>query len=473
MRLKALSRVCVVVALTASALISVPAQAGHDEADHSDNLRQLAQKKVIIAPDDPKTEDVNEELLGEASDMAFKGNTLIAGTFQGLSLFKILPKSEGYLKQISFYNCTGGQGDVSVYKDLVIFSVDSPRVGPECTPEDTAAANPVQFQSGDFWEGIRIISIADPMRPKQIATVQLKCGSHTNTLLPDGDNLYVYAQSYPIVQSGSCNTPSDQNVKIVKIPLRDPTKAEHVADLKSPTDGVGCHDISVFPSRDLGVAACLGTSITLDISDPEKPETLGVIRNELIELDHSSAITWDGKIAILGDEHAGAAGGGGCSESSSSPVGSAWFYDISGENVKAPVLLSNHSLPRIPVADTPGEAERFRCTTHNFNILPMKDPKKYIAVIAYYMGGIAAVDFSDPENPEEIAHYFQAPGGVATDTWSAYWYNNRIYATDFLSKLGIGVYKMKGTGKRKVLNFKGEMNPQVQLEKSLFNAARR
>ncbi|MBA2726045.1 MAG: hypothetical protein H0U53_08650 [Actinobacteria bacterium] len=473
MRLKSISRIFLVLALAASALISVPAQAGHDDADHSDNLRLLAQKKVVVSPDDPTTEDANEEILGEASDMAFKGKTLIAGAFQGLSLFKILPKSEGYLKQISFFPCAGGQGDVSVHGDLVIFSVDSPRVGPTCSPEDTAPASQAQFQSGAFWEGIRIISIADPERPKLIGHVQLRCGSHTNTLLPKGENLYVYVQSYPIAQSGSCTTVSDQNVKIVKIPLNDPAKAEHVADLKSPADGVGCHDISVFPSRDLAVAACLGTSLTLDISDPVKPETLGIIRNEQIELDHSSAITWDGKYAILGDEHAGAAGGGGCSESADSPVGAAWFYDISGDKVKAPELLSSHSLPRIPVADTPAEVERFRCTTHNFNILPMKDPKKYIAVVAYYMGGIAAIDFSDPENPEEIAHYQQAPDGVATDTWSAYWYNNRIYTTDYLSKLGIGVYKLNGTGKRKVFNFKGGLNPQVQLTNTLFDAARR
>ena len=472
MHLTRISRVLLVLALAASALVGVPAQAGHDDADHSDNIKQLAQKKVIVAKDDPETE-ANDEILGQASDMAFQGKTLVAGTFQGVSLFKILPKSEGFLKQISFFKCEGGQGDVSVYGDLVIFSVDSARVGPECTPEDTAPASQQDFQAGNFWEGIRIISIADPQNPKQVGSVNLRCGSHTNTLLPDGENLYVYAQSYPLVQSGSCNTPSDQNVKIIKIPLNDPSKAEHVADLASPADGVGCHDVSIFPSRDLAVAACLGTSLTLDISDPEKPETLGIIRNEQIELDHSSAITWDGKIAILGDEHAGAAGGGGCSTDSSSPVGSAWFYDISGENVKAPVLLSNHSLPRVPVADSPEEVERFRCTTHNFNILPMKDPKKYIAVAAYYMGGIAAIDFSDPENPEEIAYYMQAPDGVATDTWSAYWYNNRIYTTDYLSELGIGVYKLKGTGKRKVFNFKGDMNPQVQVESSLFNARRR
>jgi hypothetical protein len=473
MRSRSILSLLLLIALLAGALVTAPARAGHDEADHTDNLRRIAQKKVVISPDDPKTEDKNEELLAETSDMAFRDNMLIAGSFQGLSLFRILPKKKGVLKQISFFNCASPQGDVSVYGDIVIMSVDSPRAGPKCTPEDTVAASQIQFQTGTFWEGIRIISIADPKRPKQIAAVKLRCGSHTNTILPHGNNLYVYAQSYPIVQSATCNTPQDQNVKIVKIPLSNPAKATHVADLKSPADGVGCHDVSVFPSRNLAVGACLGTSLTLDISNPEEPKTLGIIRNEQIELDHSSAITWDGKIAILGDEHAGAAGGGGCSTNSNSPVGAAWFYDISGKNVNNPVLLSHHSLPRVPVAKTAAEGNRFRCTTHNFNVLPMKDPKRYIAVVAYYMGGIAAIDFSDPENPKEIAHYLSRPKDVATDTWSAYWYNNRIYTTDYLSKLGIGVYKLKGTGKRKVLNFKGDMNPQVQLEKSLFDANRR
>ena len=230
-----------------------------------------------------------------------------------------------------------------------------------------------------------------------------------------------------------------------------------------PNDTIGCHDTTVFPKKDLAIAACLGVWLTLDITHPARPKTLAETRNEEIELDHSSAITWDGKVAIIGDEHAGAAGGGGCSPDSSSPVGAMWFYDIS--NPKAPELLGSHSLPRVPVVDTPEDAQRFRCTTHNFNIVPMKDPKKYVAVASYYSGGIAAIDFSDPANPKEIAHYMGEEEGVNPDTWAAYWYNGRIYTNDHGSKFGIGVFKLDGTGRSDARYFRGGMNPQLQISR--------
>jgi hypothetical protein len=65
--------------------------------------------------------------------------------------------------------------------------------------------------------------------------------------------------------------------------------------------------------------------VIADISNPAKPKTRSVIQNPAIELDHSAALTWDGKYAVIGDEHAGAAGGGGCSTDQTSPVGAMWF----------------------------------------------------------------------------------------------------------------------------------------------------
>jgi hypothetical protein len=459
--------VAIIASLAVGMTFVVSAQAGHDEDDHSDNIKLLKQRPILVQKDDPETKDVSEELRAESSDLAFQGKLVISGAFQGIGISKILPKKKGVLKQISFFPCNGGQGDVSVYGDLVVMSVDSPRKGPGCDPAESAAASQAEFQSGSFWEGIRIISIADPTRPKQVAAIQTPCGSHTNTIVPDGKDFFVYVQSYPITQAPSCNTAEHQAFSVVEVDAADPAKSKIVSRIPSAPDGIGCHDITVNPERDLAVAACLGTWMTMDISNPAEPKELATVRNEAIELDHSSAITWDGKIAIIGDEHAGAAGGGGCSTDSDNPVGSAWFYDIS--DPEAPVELSNHSLPRVPVADTAAEAERFRCTTHNFNVLPMKDPSKYIMVISYYSGGIAVLDFSDPTDPQEIGHYVHFENGVNPDVWSSYWYNGRIYTTDFLSKFGVGVYKVKGTGKRKVNFFGTRLNPQVQLSSSLFD----
>ena len=138
-----------------------------------------------------------------------------------------------------------------------------------------------------------------------------------------------------------------------------------------------------------------------------------------------------------------------------------WFYDISDPT--DPVELGHHSLPRIPEVDSAAEAERFRCTTHNFNVVPFRDASRYVVVSSYYSGGIAAIDFSDPATPEEIAYYVHRPGGVNPDTWAAYWYNGRIYTNDFQSTFGVGVYELAGTTSRKVVRyFRGDTNPQVQ-----------
>lgn len=107
---------------------------------------------------------------------------------------------------------------------------------------------------------------------------------------------------------------------------------------------------------------------------------------------------------------------------------------------------------------------RFMCTNHNFNVIPLKNAKKYLLAVSYYMGGIAVVDFSDPGDPTEIGHYVLGRD-VSQDTWASYWYNGRIYTNDFRSRLGVGVYEFKGTTHPKTTRFfKGEMNPQVQFQ---------
>jgi hypothetical protein len=419
--------------------------------DSTKNLKRKAQVPI----------EMGKDALAQGSDLAFRGDLLIAGAYEGAGFFKTTPTG---VKQVGFYDCPGSQSDVSVWRDLMFVSIDSPtsNIGetPLCNNTKTNLSD-----SSLGKEGIRIVDISDLQQPRQVGFVETDCGSHTHTLAPDGKRLYMYVNSYPLTtgQGPTCNHAVHRKFSIVEIDTKDPVKSKVVNTHALPPDTIGCHDTTVFPQRDLAIAACLGVWLTMDISDPAKPKTLAETRNPLIELDHSSAITWDGKIAIIGDEHAGAAGGGGCSTDSTSPVGAMWFYDIS--DPKAPELLSYHSLPRVPVVDTADDAQRFRCTTHNFNVIPMKNPKKYVVVSSYYSGGIAAIDFSDPTNPKEIAHYMGEANGVNSDTWASYWYNGRIYTNDHASKAGIGVFELKGTGRSQTRYFKGGMNPQTQLSK--------
>lgn len=443
------------VALAVVAMgIALPAQANHDDDIHSDNIKLL--KRIPF--------EVSEGLPAQGSDLAFSGKTLIAGSYQGTGFFKIVSKKKGFLKKVGFHACPASQGDVAVNGNLLFVSVDAPG----SNSGESAVCNNTKTNRSDTSvgkEGIRIVDISKLSQPKQVAFIETDCGSHTNTIIPAGDVTYVYVSSYPISGQGpSCNQVTHRKISIIEVPNAQPEKSKIIGTDSGflPPDTVGCHDLQYYPERDLMIAACLGVWMTWNVADPAKPEIIAQVRNAAIELDHSAAISWDGNTALIGDEHAGAAGGGGCSTDSRSTVGAMWFYDITGDKVSAPEELASHSLPRVPPFG-PDEGDRVRCTTHNFNVIPMKDQSKNIVVTSYYAGGIAAIDFSDPSAPEEIGHYIHIPDGVLPDTWSAYWYNGKIYANNHLGGHGLEVFKMKGTGKKKAFFFKGDMNPQTQI----------
>ncbi len=202
-------------------LTSLPATAGHNADDHSDNVELLAERAIIVSPDDPDTEE-NEEVKALGSDLAFQGNLLVAGSYEGIGLFKISPKAP-YLEQISFLPCSGGQGDVSIWGDLVFMSVDSPQAAPECAPPPGTAANPAQYGTGSGYEGLRIISIKNLKRPEQIAFLDTPCGSHTHTIVPAGRKLVVYVESYPLSGQGTdCNYGTHRKVSVAEVPLATP-----------------------------------------------------------------------------------------------------------------------------------------------------------------------------------------------------------------------------------------------------------
>src|SRR3712207_7170884 len=73
------------------------------------------------------------------------------------------PRSTLFPYTTLFRSCPGSQADVTVWNELVFMSVDSPRAAPEC---GAAGAQ------GSDVEGIRVISLADPRKPAQIAFVK-------------------------------------------------------------------------------------------------------------------------------------------------------------------------------------------------------------------------------------------------------------------------------------------------------------
>ena len=64
------------------------------------------------------------------SDLAFQGNHLFQGNFYGVSIYDIANPAN--TKLLTSMVCPGGQGDVSVYKNLMFMSVEMPNGRLDC-----------------------------------------------------------------------------------------------------------------------------------------------------------------------------------------------------------------------------------------------------------------------------------------------------------------------------------------------------
>ena len=130
------------------------------------------------------------------SDLAFQGNHLFLGNFYGLSIYDISNPAKA--KLVTTMVCPGGQGDPSVYKNLLFMSVEMPNGLPDCGtqgfPPDLQLRSRLPGKRTSLqhrprtkhrFRGVRIFDISDIRNPKQVAAVQTCRGSHTHTLVVD------------------------------------------------------------------------------------------------------------------------------------------------------------------------------------------------------------------------------------------------------------------------------------------------
>jgi hypothetical protein len=463
-------------------------------ADHPSDLR--SPNMVHVANDkndDPPTSGATN------SDLAFWENIAAAGNFRGFRLFDIRKPEDPVL--LRAFRCNGGQGDVSFYKAkerlLLIQSVDAPQDNRECNSNNIPGGTDAALGPLD-WEGIRVVDVTNPSAPFFLTAVETKCGSHTHTTIPDDANqrAIVYVSSYPLGAAigDECQVPHAK-ISVVVIPNANPAAAfvHHEQPIHAqpvPVGGVeglpgtiGCHDITAFtdPKVELAAAACLTEGQLWDISDPLFPCTVNEachthIDNTLVEIWHSSALTWDANIVLFGDEHGGGVvpGCGGTTD----PTGNIWFYKNNGAGAPAP-LVGRYALPR----PQPGE----ECTLHNFSVIPINDNVRYRAVSSAYRGGTTVFDFTVLQRPENLVPVLDpltAPvvgtevafsdsqngdGNGADDAWSSYWYNNFIYVNgglgnrDARGDRGFDVYKLlKDTKHQFTVKSFNHFNPQTQ-----------
>lgn len=479
------------------------------------NLRKLSST--------PPPEDF---IGGVNSDLAFKGNYVIQGSFNGFMVWDISNPAAPEL--VVDYLCPASQSDVSVYEDLLFVSGEGLEGRLDCGTEGVK-----ETISEDRLRGIRIFDISDIRNPKYISNVQTCRGSHTHSVLKDPDdnkNVYVYVSGSAMVRPeeelpGCSNLLPDEDpnsalfrIEVIKVPLANPAEAaivnsprifedleaapahglspadiaelekakaegkfvvhyygrdrvvpsryvtrflnqiveerggkgqpaaadssvlrdrlqemldEVMADRNNEADNRGpnqCHDITLYPEIGLAGGACEGYGLLLDISDPVKPVRVDAVADSNFAYWHSATFNNDGSKVLFTDEW-----GGGtqpkCRATDPMEWGANAIFTVEKDS------MAFKSYYKMPAAQTPQE----NCVAHNGSLIPV--PGRDIMVQSWYQGGISIFDWTDPENPIEIAYYDRGPvheeRSVLAGSWSVYWYNGMIVSSEIARGLDI------------------------------------
>jgi hypothetical protein len=456
-------------------------------------------------PDDPKVEKTVQQLgIGNMSmlakmpkslqleiaqlafansDLAFQGNHLFQGNFYGINIYDISNPAQAAL--VTSMVCPGGQGDVSVYKNLLFMSVEMPNGRLDCgtqgfPPEPPPAAGhekerrPPAAQK-DRFRGVRIFDISDIKNPKQVAAVQTCRGSHTHTLVldpNDKNNVYIYVSGTSFVRQSEelagCSSEApdkDPNtalfrIEVIKVPVAAPQDAKVVssprvfidprtgalnglsnggshgkdAEEKKPTDSDQCHDITVYTAIGLAAGACSGNGILLDIKDPVHPKRVDAVNDPNYSYWHSASFSNDGSKVVFTDEWGGGLGAR-CRPNDPNKWGADAIFHLKDNK------LTFASYYKLPAAQSDTE----NCVAHNGSLVPV--PGRDIEVQAWYQGGISVMDFTDAAHPFEIAYFDRGPIDpkvlVLGGDWSAYWYNGNIYGSEIAR--GLDVFELTPT----------------------------
>ena len=196
-----------------------------------------------------------------------------------------------------------------------------------------------------------------------------------------------------------------------------------------------CHDITLYPAIGLAGGACEGYGLLLDISDPAQPRRLDAVADSNFAYWHSATFNNDGTKVLFTDEW----GGGGqpkCRATDPMEWGANAIFAVDGGT------MDFASYYKMPAAQT----ELENCVAHNGSLIPI--PGRDVMVQAWYQGGISVFDWTDAENPVEIAFHDRGP--ISGDefqmggSWSVYWYNGQIVSSEIAR--GLDVFELAPSG---------------------------
>ena len=180
-----------------------------------------------------KTPPSGKFLGSTNSDLAFKGNYVIQGNYNGYQIWDISNPAAPSLRLSNY--CPASQSDVSVYKNLLFVSAEGNTGRIDCGDQGVK-----ETVSPERIKGVRIFDITDIEHPRNVANVQTCRGSHTHTVLvdpKDQENVYVYVSGSssvrPDAELHGCSDASPDKdpgsahfrIEAIKVPLAHPEQA--------------------------------------------------------------------------------------------------------------------------------------------------------------------------------------------------------------------------------------------------------
>jgi hypothetical protein len=449
-----MTRLCRCLALVGIALgtlaLAPAAMADHRQDPRTKNLHPLGHivEPAVLGGFGGANPDIH-------TDIAFQGKLAFQGNWDGFNIRDI--SAPGNPRTISRTFCDGNQGDVLVYRNILVRSWNTPAGTPGAFGAGlTCDGQPVPAG----FEGLHVFDISNLADPVLVADVELSarpqadsfgCGSHTATAVPDPANGRL------LVYNSSSTSPACDWIDIVSVPLANPAGA---AFLRREPSMHTCHDIGVILGDVMKAACAGGTGFRVfslggaeggSLTDPLLLDHVDVPG---VTVGHSASWSWDGEVIIFGHEP-----GGGVAaecEATDDPIKkSFFFYDADTLD-----LLGIWTLPR---AQGPTE----NCTLHNYNVVPTRSGRD-ILVSGNYQAGTWVVDFTNPAQARTVAWSDPPPKPVPPGTpfccdvagaWSTYWYNGFIYESNIGE--GLNVFNLSGREKAGAMRL-DRSNPQTQ-----------
>jgi hypothetical protein len=407
---------------------------------------QVAQGMRLVAwrPKPPEF-DSARGLAYVNSDLAFRDRYVYQGNFSGFMIWDVGDPTNPQL--LSTVECATDQGDPSIYGNLLFISAESNRARKDCGMQGVQ-------DGADRMRGVRIFDVSDPRNPRLVKNVQTCRGSHTHTLYPDQndpDVMWIYvggssgvrsADELPGCSSGSVeeNPETAQfRVDIIRVPLSNPAAAEVHTYARifeglqpvgnRPSGPSGCHDLTSYPEYHLVAGACGSYGILLDTRDPANPVRLDAISDVNWSLWHTAVFSNDASSVVFTDEWGGGTRAR-CREGDPFELGGNTILGIDAQG-----RFTRHAYFKLPAVQTETE----NCVSHNGGLIPV--PGREIKVQGWYQGGVNVFDFTDPDNPFEIAFFDRGPLDAETlipgGSWGAYWFNGYIYSSELSRGLDV------------------------------------